>query len=157
MPRHVFLPSMNPNQARRLRDARIQAGLTETKAAADAGISLPYLSQLEHGQRSPRPRTLIGLALVYGVDPLELGVREDQLEDPRTYATGIDRQINRIEQRWERHAHWREEHLRELEAKKQAKAKERLEAARERLQGMREQFGRRGIWSSIRVPRYVRF
>lgn len=53
---------------RRLRDARISAGLTQTELA-DGSASTAYVSRIESGQRRPTPRLLEALARRAGVEP----------------------------------------------------------------------------------------
>jgi transcriptional regulator with XRE-family HTH domain len=51
---------------RRLREARLAAGLTQAEVAGDA-TSVPNLSRIERGERRPRPELLAALADALGV------------------------------------------------------------------------------------------
>jgi transcriptional regulator with XRE-family HTH domain len=53
---------------RRLREKREQAGMTQTDAAAQVGISRAYLSALEGGHSTPGLKTLTRLADLYRTD-----------------------------------------------------------------------------------------
>ena len=55
-----------------LRDYRAALGLSRAQLADQAGISAPFMADLENGRRGPSPETLVALARVCGVDPLEL-------------------------------------------------------------------------------------
>ena len=55
--------------ARRLRQARAAAGLTQAALAAQAKLAQPYLSQLERGRREPSIVTVVHLAKALGVTP----------------------------------------------------------------------------------------
>jgi transcriptional regulator with XRE-family HTH domain len=57
---------------RRLIWRRRAAGLSLTKAAAQAGCSKSHLSKLEHDEDSPSPGLLASLAGVYGCDITDL-------------------------------------------------------------------------------------
>ncbi len=52
---------------RRIRTLRQRLRLTLDEAAAQAGISKPYLSQVERGHATPSLRSLIGIARALGV------------------------------------------------------------------------------------------
>ena len=54
-----------------LKKAREQAGKTQETLAFDAGLSRPYISQLERGLKSPTPDTLFLLC-----DTLDISVQE---------------------------------------------------------------------------------
>ncbi len=56
----------------RVRQVRTGAGLSGVKLAATAGISQPFLSQLESGQSSVAIATLYRIAHALGVQPSEL-------------------------------------------------------------------------------------
>ena len=56
----------------RLRWHRVKAALGLRKAAAQAGISYGYLSELENGKKSASPEMLAALAAAYGCDITEL-------------------------------------------------------------------------------------
>lgn len=56
-----------------LRTLRSERKVTQKDAATQAGISAPYLAQLEKGQRNPPSRSVLSrLAKVYGISPQEL-------------------------------------------------------------------------------------
>jgi transcriptional regulator with XRE-family HTH domain len=52
---------------RRIRTLRQRLRLTLDETAAQAGISKPYLSQVERGHATPSLRALIGIARALGV------------------------------------------------------------------------------------------
>ena len=56
----------------RVRQVRTEAGLSGVKLAAAAGISQPFLSQLESGQSSVAIATLYRIANALGVQPSDL-------------------------------------------------------------------------------------
>ena len=56
----------------RVRQCRVEAGLSGVKLAAAAGVSQPFLSQLESGQSSVAIATLYRIALALGVPPTDL-------------------------------------------------------------------------------------
>jgi transcriptional regulator with XRE-family HTH domain len=55
-----------------LRDVRRAMGLTQVQAAARLGVSQPYLSQLERGQRKTTPRLAWRAARLYRLPPTAL-------------------------------------------------------------------------------------
>jgi transcriptional regulator with XRE-family HTH domain len=55
--------------ARRLRQSRAAAGLTQAALAERAQLAQPYLSQLERGIREPSIVTVVHLAKALGVKP----------------------------------------------------------------------------------------
>ena len=55
---------------KRLRDARRDAGLTLLKAARAVGVSVSYLSDVEHGRRRLSQLRICGLCRVYGCSPV---------------------------------------------------------------------------------------
>lgn len=57
---------------RRLRALRLEAGLSLTELAAQAGVSVGALSQVERGVSSLRVRTIWPLAAALGVEPSQL-------------------------------------------------------------------------------------
>jgi transcriptional regulator with XRE-family HTH domain len=63
---------MNPEQLRR---ARLERGWSQRQVAARLGVTQPYLSMLERGQRSPDP-VARRLMQVYGLPPTVLPVHE---------------------------------------------------------------------------------
>ncbi|MER5623945.1 XRE family transcriptional regulator [Streptosporangium sp. NPDC002544] len=58
--------------AQRLRELRSLRGITLNALAEQTGLSAPYLSRLEKGERQPSIGTLLQLARVYGVSVGEL-------------------------------------------------------------------------------------
>jgi transcriptional regulator with XRE-family HTH domain len=62
-----------PAFAKRLRDLRDAAGLTQQEMGTKAGLSISNLAQLEQGQKSdPRLSTILALARALGVKPSKL-------------------------------------------------------------------------------------
>jgi len=57
---------MNAELGRRLRQARLELGLSGTELARRIGKSQPYISDLERGQRTPSLSTLAALAQALG-------------------------------------------------------------------------------------------
>jgi transcriptional regulator with XRE-family HTH domain len=57
---------------RRLRSAREAAGLGQGEAADRAGLSRPYLSDLERGERVCGWPRLVALVTVLGLDPRQV-------------------------------------------------------------------------------------
>lgn len=55
-----------------LRRIRVERGLTQETLANDAGVAIPYLSNLERGLRNPSIELLERLATVLRVDLAEL-------------------------------------------------------------------------------------
>jgi len=53
---------------RRLREARLNAGLTQVNMAGDIGMPSTYLSEVETGKRNITLRTLAGIASFLGLD-----------------------------------------------------------------------------------------
>src|SRR5690606_9213986 len=64
-----------------LKEMRQAAGLTLREASRKSGVSDPYLSQIETGQRRPGPTILQRLAPVYGVTVHELMERAGHLRE----------------------------------------------------------------------------
>ena len=56
----------------RMRGLRLESGFRLADLAALSGLSEPYLSRLEHGQRWPSVQVLVNLAAIYGVEPATL-------------------------------------------------------------------------------------
>ncbi len=52
----------------RMRGLRLERGLRLADLAALSGLSEPYLTRLEHGQRWPSVQVLLQLSTIYGVD-----------------------------------------------------------------------------------------
>lgn len=69
---------MNPQSdeesrlARNLRALRKRARLTQQQLADLAGLDRATISQIENGRESPRTSTVVGLAQVLGVRPVDL-------------------------------------------------------------------------------------
>jgi transcriptional regulator with XRE-family HTH domain len=57
----------HPEQGRTIKEARISEGWAQAKLAEAAGISQPFLCQLERGTRALSPRTARKLYAVLGV------------------------------------------------------------------------------------------
>jgi transcriptional regulator with XRE-family HTH domain len=53
---------------RRLREARLAAGLTQAQLAELAGVNAPHLSEIERGLQNIRMKTMVALARVVGMD-----------------------------------------------------------------------------------------
>ncbi len=65
-----------------LRTLRSEKKVTQKDAATQAGISAPYLAQLEKGQRNPPSRSVLSrLAKVYGIAPQELWLEAEYAEN----------------------------------------------------------------------------
>jgi XRE family aerobic/anaerobic benzoate catabolism transcriptional regulator len=60
------------NLADKIRDARAQRGMTRNALAADSGVSLRFLAQLEGGQGNPSILVLRRIASAMGVPPDDL-------------------------------------------------------------------------------------
>lgn len=56
----------------RMRGLRLERGFRLADLAALSGLSEPYLSRLEHGQRWPSVQVLLQFSNIYGVDPSTL-------------------------------------------------------------------------------------
>lgn len=65
-----------------LRALREKAGLTVARASREAGISAPYLYQIEDGRRNPSAKVLVRLAKAYHVRVDELLIRARLLPGP---------------------------------------------------------------------------
>ena len=63
-----------------LKELRKASGLSIREAARRSGVSNPYLSQIETGQRHPGPRVLQRLAPVYGANLHDLLERAGYVE-----------------------------------------------------------------------------
>lgn len=65
-----------------LRAARLAAGLTLRQAAAQSGLSLPYICNLEHGRATPTLDNLDRLASIYGLEcRVTIGPQSTRLGD----------------------------------------------------------------------------
>lgn len=58
--------------ARRLRDTRLESGLSQSELADRAGVSHSEIYRLEAGTREPRLGTVVELARGLGIDTSEL-------------------------------------------------------------------------------------
>lgn len=65
-----------------LKSLRQQSRMPVSTVARAAGISSPYLYQIEDGRRNPSARVLTRLASVYGVRPEDLLIRANVLPAP---------------------------------------------------------------------------
>ena len=57
---------------RRIRELRRKRGWTQVYLATDTGLGSVYISQLEHGKKEPRLRTIEILALSFEMTPAQL-------------------------------------------------------------------------------------
>jgi len=92
-----------------LRDARLDAGMTQSDLAAAAGVTSSYLSEVESGKRGcPRPATLRRLAqplglqpalvpLTYETAPVEACTPVAPASDPAPVASGDRADVARCE------------------------------------------------------------
>ncbi|MDK9719652.1 MAG: helix-turn-helix domain-containing protein [Rhodospirillales bacterium] len=55
-----------------LKDLRNSKSLTQEELAFNAGMSVPYLSDIERGRSSPSLAVIVDLAMALGVHPAEL-------------------------------------------------------------------------------------
>src|SRR5215203_2243608 len=67
---------------RYIREQRRQAELSLRKLASQAGVSNPYLSQIERGLRQPSARILKDIAKALRISAETLYVRAGILQDP---------------------------------------------------------------------------
>lgn len=79
-----------------LKSEREKAGLSVAQAAREAGISAPYLYQIEYGQRNASAKVLSRLARVYHVRVDELLVKADLLPAPAISGTDAESRESRI-------------------------------------------------------------
>ncbi|SNS63178.1 Transcriptional regulator, contains XRE-family HTH domain [Asanoa hainanensis] len=70
---------------RRLRARRTAAGRTIASVAADAGLSVPYIANLENGRGNPTLTAITGLAAALGAD-LQVDLRESDPDSAPTAA-----------------------------------------------------------------------
>jgi transcriptional regulator with XRE-family HTH domain len=69
MPRHSYeAAAAREKFGRRIRDARLAAGLTQSQAAERAGITSFNLSEIECGVQNMRMTTMIALAKAVGME-----------------------------------------------------------------------------------------
>ncbi|HEY1572757.1 MAG TPA: helix-turn-helix transcriptional regulator [Pseudonocardiaceae bacterium] len=71
----------------RLRAERTAGGRTIASVAADAGLSVPYIANLENGRGNPTLAALNRLAIALGLR-LDVDLVSDQPVDPPTEPTG---------------------------------------------------------------------
>ncbi len=55
-----------------IRDLRINAKLTQEKAAKLTGFSIKFISEIENGRRNPSDKGKEKLAKAYGVKPVDI-------------------------------------------------------------------------------------
>lgn len=79
------MATIPPSLGALIRQQRELAALPMRQLAAMAGISGPYLSQIENGLRSPSDQVLRSIAATLGIDPEELlgESTADELETAR--------------------------------------------------------------------------
>jgi transcriptional regulator with XRE-family HTH domain len=77
-----------------LKAARSRAGLTQKQAAAALGVSQPYLSQLEKGQRPVTAALARSAATVYRLPPTALPMPEPPAEGVLSDAAQFARQLS---------------------------------------------------------------
>lgn len=63
---------MNKEYGRILKELRISRGLTLQQIQKQYGHNISWISQLENGKVTPRPKTIKVLAQIYEVDYVEL-------------------------------------------------------------------------------------
>jgi transcriptional regulator with XRE-family HTH domain len=66
-----------------LKKAREEAGKTQETLALDAGLSRPYISQLERDKKSPTLATLFLLCDALGISAAELVGRVEKTRKPK--------------------------------------------------------------------------
>ena len=66
---------------RRLRELRLKAGLTQDALAQAAGMTKPYISNMEHGINVPSLTTILRLAVSLGCRVTALTSVFDKVED----------------------------------------------------------------------------
>jgi transcriptional regulator with XRE-family HTH domain len=66
--------------AARLKEARIQAGLSQAQAADKLGLQRPAISEIEAGNRKVSAEELIQLADLYKVDTSWLLLRDSEID-----------------------------------------------------------------------------
>ncbi|MBI2165377.1 MAG: helix-turn-helix transcriptional regulator [Chloroflexi bacterium] len=91
---------------RHLATLREEQGYTVTELAYRAGISAPYLSQLETGKKTPTDRTIRALSGPLGIHPSELHIRAGLLTLPwegtlTSSAARHPRTLEVTEEEWE--------------------------------------------------------
>lgn len=79
----------------RLRDARVQSGLSLREAARQLGVSASFVSQMENGKSQPSVATLYSLAQLLGVSIDELFATHPIRRAAPGPATGVEGAISR--------------------------------------------------------------
>lgn len=82
------------NTAERIRNLRMQRGLTQQTAAEQLGISFGFLSRMERGLQSCSPEILARLSMFYGVSMDYLVLGETDTGIPRA---GVERLIRYLQ------------------------------------------------------------
>ena len=77
-----------------LKAGRAQAGLTQEQAAKTLGVSQPYLSQLEKGQRPVTPALARSAAALYRLPPTALPMPEPPAEGAASDGAQLARQLS---------------------------------------------------------------
>jgi transcriptional regulator with XRE-family HTH domain len=72
-----------------LRERRRAAGRTIASVAVDAGLSVPYIANLENGRGNPTVAALDRLATALGTR-LEVGIADDPVDESQTSAASAD-------------------------------------------------------------------
>jgi transcriptional regulator with XRE-family HTH domain len=76
-----------------LKAGRLKTGLTQVQAAARLGVSQPYLSQLEKGERPVTAKLARTAAALYDLSPTALPVSESSQERGRTDPNRLAQQL----------------------------------------------------------------
>jgi transcriptional regulator with XRE-family HTH domain len=63
----------------RIRERRLELGITLREFARRVGVSAPYLTDLEAGRRHPGPEVLVRIAEALGLPPAELEALDTRL------------------------------------------------------------------------------
>lgn len=76
--------TLNPSEAlgRAIALRRVELGLSRRELASGAGLSYPYVSEIERGGRSPSARAQRALAAALGLSPADLLARADTAATP---------------------------------------------------------------------------
>lgn len=72
--------AFNENMGRRVRAARLSAGLTQELLARKTGLTRASITNIEKGIQAPPPYRLVRIAVALGVDAAELLPPMEQLE-----------------------------------------------------------------------------
>jgi transcriptional regulator with XRE-family HTH domain len=82
---------------RQLRARRTAAGRTVASVAADAGLSVPYIANLENGRGNPTTSALTRLAGALGMRPvITLEPDDDSRQAPGTGSPGVPASLVRL-------------------------------------------------------------